>query len=397
MAAGIALPMRVLVLGGTGFVGSALVGRLQAEGHRVAMFHRTRTTGCADPGPFVAPCIHGDRGELEKFSDGFTRFGPEVVVDTIAASAPSARRTLRLFSGIARRVVLLSSMDVYRAWGVFQRSEPGGIEDGSLDESSPLRQRVDLYSPSFLTGMRRACGWLEAGYDKLGMEWEAAAWRRCEVTVVRLAPVFGPGDGQRRLWPICRRMRDARRSILMQRDWAEWRSPRGYVENVAAGIALAACHERAAGRVFNLAGAINFSEAEWVMRVGCAWGWGGRVVVMAPEHLPAHLRVRANTSQALLADSGRIRRELGYREVVGLEAALSATLAWEESQAPPPGALGESQADYASEDAALRWLGMATEVGTLRHPVAFRRLLPASPLAAGNATQEARSTTSSNA
>ncbi|HVA63587.1 MAG TPA: NAD-dependent epimerase/dehydratase family protein [Terriglobales bacterium] len=364
--------MRVLVLGGTGFIGSALAKRLLAEGHSVAVFHRGavgRPCHGFAVGPHPPPlCIHGDRRQLEAFASAFALFAPEVVVDAIAGAAPPARRTLRLFDAMARRVVLLSSMDVYRACGIFHGTEDGNPELGALDESAPLRQRPGLYPVSTLQRMRQLCGWLEEGYDKLGMERVATAWHGLEVVIVRLAPVYGSGDRQRRLLPLWRPMRDRRRAILMPRGWAEWRSPRGYVENMAAGLALAATHPRAAGRIYNLADEGNYSEAEWAQQVAGACAWPGRLVVTAPSHTPPHLRVYANTAQPWLADTNRIRRELGFRERVALAPALAVSLAWEQQQPDTDADRG----DYASEDAALRWLGMAAEVGAFGYRSANR-------------------------
>ena len=69
--------MRVLVLGGTGFVGGAVVRRLLALGHEVAAFHRGEVSGGAET-------IRGDRSDLASHREAFVRFTPEVALDTIA-------------------------------------------------------------------------------------------------------------------------------------------------------------------------------------------------------------------------------------------------------------------------------------------------------------------------
>jgi len=52
---------------------------------------------------------------------------------------------LEVFRGLARRLVVLSSMDVYRAAGVLHGSEPGPLQELPLTEDSTLRSRP-LYS-----------------------------------------------------------------------------------------------------------------------------------------------------------------------------------------------------------------------------------------------------------
>src|SRR5258707_12781320 len=70
-------------------------------------------------------------------------------------------------------------------------------------------------------------------------------------TVLRLPMVYGPGDPLHRLFPLLKRFGDGRSSMVIADDLAAWRGPRGYVENVAHAIALAATSEQAGGPVFN--------------------------------------------------------------------------------------------------------------------------------------------------
>ena len=59
--------------------------------------------------------------------------------------------------------------------------------------------------------------------------------------------VHGPRDYQHRLFPYLKRMDDGRPAIVLDEDRARMRVTRGYVEDVAAAIALAATDPRASG------------------------------------------------------------------------------------------------------------------------------------------------------
>ncbi len=167
-------------------------------------------------------------------------------------------------------------------------------------------------------------------------------------TVLRLPMVHGPGDPYRRLWPYLKRMDDDRPAVVLDEGMTRWRCPRGYVEDVAAAIALAVVDDRAAGRIYNVAEPVSFTEAEWVRRFGEIVGWRGRVVTVPSGRIPIPYR----TEQSLDTDSTRIRQELGYAEPVALEEALDRTIVWERANLAGP-APGIGLLDYDAEDALL--------------------------------------------
>jgi nucleoside-diphosphate-sugar epimerase len=150
-------------------------------------------------------------------------------------------------------------------------------------------------------------------------------------------------------------MDDGRSAILLDEGMARWRWTKGYVENVAAAIALAVDDVRAAGRVYNVGERETLSEAAWIGAIGAAAGWEGKVVVVPRGRLPDHLATDIDTDQHLVVDSSRIQRELGYGEPVSQEEALRRTVAWE--RAHPPQEVDPERFDYAAEDALLAELG----------------------------------------
>jgi hypothetical protein len=58
-----------------------------------------------------------------RIPDEVRRVEPEVVLHMIAAGDEDARAAVRAFTGIARRIVGVSSGDVYRAYGVLMGLE----------------------------------------------------------------------------------------------------------------------------------------------------------------------------------------------------------------------------------------------------------------------------------
>src|SRR5829696_5178187 len=117
--------MRVLVIGGTGFIGRFLVPRLLAAGHDVAVVQRPDSNA---PLPAGARPIRADRHRLAESASTLHAVAPDVVVDLILSSARQASALVRTFRGRARRIVAISSMDVYRATSILHRLEDGPLE-----------------------------------------------------------------------------------------------------------------------------------------------------------------------------------------------------------------------------------------------------------------------------
>jgi nucleoside-diphosphate-sugar epimerase len=143
-------------------------------------------------------------------------------------------------------------------------------------------------------------------------------------------------------------MDDRRPVIVLEQRHAGWRWARGYVENVAAAIALAVEDGRSAGRVYNVAEPIAYAEADWVRRIGGAVGWDGEVVAIPEADLPERLRQPYAFEQDYVVDTTRIRSELDYQEIIDEATALERTIEWERGNPPAVPA-----PDYAAEDAAL--------------------------------------------
>lgn len=338
--------MRILLIGGNGFIGRSVVTALQRDGHSLAVFHR----GTMTP-PAGTHHIQGDRSQLSGSANDLIRFGPEVVIDLVISSGRQAEELMNVFRGAARRVIMLSSMDVYRAIGVANGTEDGPLQELPLTEESELRRTLHPYSCDGLKAMREFFPWVTNDYDKIPAEHAVMNDRELSGTILRLPMVYGPGDSLHRFAPVVKRIKHGRRRIILAETLAAWRSARGYVENVAAAIALAATDDRATGRIYNVCEEPAFSELEWAQKIAGEMQWEGKFVVLPVEHTPPHLTKPGNTAQHWIASSARIRHELGYEEPVTIEEAIRRTIRWEQEE-PFAGSF-LAQFDYASEDAAL--------------------------------------------
>ncbi|MGH9969629.1 MAG: NAD-dependent epimerase/dehydratase family protein [Pyrinomonadaceae bacterium] len=375
--------MRILVLGGTKFVGPHVVRQLAAhdQGHEITIFHRGATETELPEGVHH---VHGDFASFFDHLDELKQLSPEVVLDMVPFREEDADR-VKAFAGVARRVVVISSQDVYRAFGRLWRTEPGPPGPVPLTEDSPLREKLS-----------------NAGldYNKTAIETAIKGAVTNDpnllATIVRLPATHGPGDDKHRLFPYIKRMDDGRSAILLDEAYAGWRWARGYVEDVAHAIVLAVTDERAAGRIYNVAYSETLSEAEWVKAIARVSGvvgaalrgrpvtadvnahvrtdlsvrpshprvtasprlpvsrshWPGEVVALPSDQLPPSLRRDMfDFTQQYDVDSSRIRRELDYSEIVPFDEALRRTIEWE--RANPPEKISPEDFDYAAEDATI--------------------------------------------
>jgi len=304
--------VRVLVLGGSGFVGGAAVRRLRARGVDVRTLHRGEG---AD--------VRGDRAELARHREAIARLAPDVVVDAIAHTEEDGASLVAALRGIARRTVVLSSQDVYAPYGRLLGLDPGPPDRVPSGEDSPLRASRFPYR-----ARAAGPGDMAWSYEKILVEEAASSEPALPATILRLPCVYGAGDRHHRVRQVLARL-EAGAPFRLDAAKARWRWTRGAVENVAEAIAIAATDERAAGRVYNVGEEPALSESDWVGRIARAAGLRVEVKEVKRDELPSALREPYDFSHDLLADTSRIRAGLGYREVVEPEAAVAVAVDWE--------------------------------------------------------------------
>ncbi|MCL7378950.1 NAD-dependent epimerase/dehydratase family protein [Streptomyces sp. 35G-GA-8] len=208
--------MRLLILGGTEFVGRAVTEAALARGWRVTVFHRGHHEAPAGVttlrGDRTAPgglAALSDLSGLSGLSDGADAW--DAVVDTWSAAPSAVLSTARLLADRVGRYVYISSRSVYA------NPAPAGLtEDGPLVE-----------------GASAAAGQTAYPQDKRGGELAAEAVFGDRALLVRAGLILGPGENIGRLpWWLGRIARggpvlapgprDNSVQYIDARDLAEW-------------------------------------------------------------------------------------------------------------------------------------------------------------------------------
>lgn len=333
--------MRVLMIGGMGFLGRRVAHRLAQRGHDLILLHPDDLNL---PEGLSAEQIQGSRLEIDQHRDAIRKARADAAIDLLPWGESDTRRVANTLNGLVGRGVHLSSADVYRAWSVFL--EGGRPEPLPLSENAPLRETRFPY-----TG--RHPGMVD--YDKIEVERAVLAAhfeKKYPGVILRLPLVYGPGDQSRRIWPMLRRMRDRRPVLLISEVEAAWLCHRAFVDDAAFAVALALETPASAGQVYNVGSLATHNTAGWARALGEALGWHGEIQMVSSDLVPVDLCPHGHYEQHILLDTARIRRELGYYDLNDPTQALVQTVEWHLQNAPsdlPP-------IDYSKEDATMRSL-----------------------------------------
>jgi nucleoside-diphosphate-sugar epimerase len=183
--------MRVIVLGGTWFVGRAITEALTAAGHVVLVVHR----GISEPTDFPDVAhLHAERSAWSAHRDAFVSFGADAAIDVSAGNAAGARAALSALPA-GNRLVVLSSVDVYRAYEA--------LHGGTVTDAVPLTEESPLRAARYRDGPQ---------WENLEIE---EAYRRAGAAILRLGAVYGEHDYQHRFEPVLRRIRAGRTQMPM--------------------------------------------------------------------------------------------------------------------------------------------------------------------------------------
>ncbi len=182
-------PKRLLVLGGTGFIGPHMVRYAVERGHRVSIFTRGRRQIDL---PDTVEQLVGDRNDDHTALEGRTW---DVVLDNNAQDYRWVQKSTELLAGSASQYVFVSSISAYALDGFGWDNAERVLTEPTVDEDHP---RVD-----------RPAGWSDGddapyGLMKTLSEDIVHAAFPGAATIVRPGLIVGPGDETERFtyWPV---------------------------------------------------------------------------------------------------------------------------------------------------------------------------------------------------
>jgi nucleoside-diphosphate-sugar epimerase len=336
--------VRILVIGGTGFISRSLVKRLLDAGHRVTIFTRGRLQGQRHQN---LDSIVGDRTIPSSLEVAGARGTYDAVYDMIAYEPDECAAAVRIFRGRVGRFIHCSTISVYM------------VSDAV---HCPITEDQD-HAPLMKFWERNPFG-MEYGIKKRQCEdvlWHAHDERLFPVSMMRPTYVSGPHDPARRDWFWIERIIDG--GPLLVPGSGGFRFQQVYIEDVSRMFHALLEHPVSIGRAYNIAGEETFSLNEYLQRLGTLLGRSPELVHLDQEEfdrLPISVCDTGdvfafNARRNAVFSLDRITRDLHYRSTP-FDDWMALTVTWWTTRG---GVHSNGYAHRSDELAAIRRLRMS--------------------------------------
>ncbi len=285
----------VLVVGGSGFVGQAIVRTLLARGHEVTVLNRGST-----PVPGTAQLV-ADRNDADAVEDALLGRAFEVLVDTNCYTGEQAAIMIAATEGKARRALVISSAAVY---GNNARMPP--------TEDEPIGG---------------AAVWSPYGQNKTKVEDAYRAARQFgSCVIVRPPYVFGPGNNfERERWVWARQLNG--RPVLIPGNGRS-RVQFLHEDDLGDAVEMLACGLRMGFEVFNVADRQIVTLSELVSMLAWIAGCEDRQTAVGDKADGAAARSWFPfRDYPVLTDATRLLEETGWTPSLSLAERFEETFA----------------------------------------------------------------------
>jgi len=302
--------MKVLVIGGTRFLGRWVVEGLLRRGHEVAVLHRGNTPS-QSPAAKEILLDKNDRGRLKDLLTG-TRF--DAVIDTIL-SADDLRFVVPLLRDRISHYVHCGSTGVYAPMKFI-----------------PAREEDPCDPPHELGGF-------EAKLEQDRVLLKANAEYSFPATILRPTNIYGPGDVPLDIWGgrdkgFFRRLVRGE-EITVPNDGRALIQP-GYVKELGDAFSLPLGTEESVGEIYNISSPRAVTLDEYLRTMKEILGSSSSVGHMSLEELVAAYPQYLGSSSAglrfvcehMCVDIGKAKHGLGFSPQVSLEEGLTENFRW---------------------------------------------------------------------
>lgn len=320
--------MKILVTGGTGFTGAALVERLLGQGHQVVALDNKeglRPQALRDMGaevvigsvtdePLVRRCLRGVE-VVHHLAAAFREMDvPRDYYDQVNEGGARLVAQAARDEGV-RKFIYCSTCGVH-----------GNVERPPADENAPINA-ADYYQQTKYNGEVALRPFIDAGM---------------KATILRPAAIYGPGDPER-FWMIYSRVQ---KGVFPMFGSGKTLYHPLYIDNLIDAFLLAQEEDKGLGQAYLIADEDYYPIEELVTRVAKAMGKPVRIPhfpvwpVVAAGHVceklckpfglipPIFPRRVDWYRQNRAFDIGKAKRELGYQPKVGIDEGLRKTYEW---------------------------------------------------------------------
>lgn len=301
--------MRILMIGGTGLISTAISQQLMAAGHDLTLFNRGETTPRLK-GEYQL--IKGDRDDVDDFSAKMAEAGTfDCVIDMICFKPSQAENDIRIFKGVTGHFIFCSTVDVYTkppaSFPVTESHERKALSDYGRDkakcENLFMAAHKEAHFP--VTILRPASTYGEGGNIIHTFGWGTYFLDRLR----KGKPVIVHGNGEA-LWVSC------------------------HIDDVGRAFVNAAGNQKAFGKAYHLTGEEWQTWNQYHQRLAKA--------IDAPQpalvHIPADILVRISPKYTMttylnfqysnIFDNSAAKADLGFEYTVDWKAGAKRTFDW---------------------------------------------------------------------
>jgi nucleoside-diphosphate-sugar epimerase len=331
--------MKVLVLGGSRFIGRRLVSELLERGDQVTLFNRGRS-----PDRFGERVnrIAGDRRSASDLSAAFSGREFDAAYDFLSFTSEDARLAIDALSGRTGHFIHINTCSVYWCTGYF----PCPVPEEAFDRHGDFEEREGSIEYDYGYNKRKAEETLFAAHRENGFP----------ATAVRLPNVAGEEDPTLRYASYVMRVADGGPLVIPDGGYAPFRHV--YVGDAARALAGIPTRPQVVGRAYNLASHEILSVRRLV--ADTARLLDRRIETVDVPSSVLELRWTGadfspfSKRAAQIPSIARARRELDWSPSP-YETWIEATVLWSRKEVRKPGVLPPAYAGRDREIALAEW------------------------------------------